>query len=179
MDPSKYELPRCGSDIDYTKIGSIRQRRLNCYINSYNLTTLSLLNRFELESQKRLRLNERQLDGIERQLILLNDALDSVLTKEQLAQIGTSSLEKSSEDKSQNSETVEKEEIKPEEQVEEVADENEEVEEPIEEMSSNVKFEQYLKLVKIGVPPNALFNKMRLEGFTEEEIVEFTDICGK
>ncbi|KAG7213832.1 hypothetical protein KM043_003046 [Ampulex compressa] len=153
-----YKLPIIEPTIDYTKVPAINQKRTISFINHFIIHSVTFLNKFALSCEEKLFEFENKLQRVEASLQILESWLSSVPGIEQDVQVkNLQEISKTKKEILEVSLKVEKSENAIEEE-----SKNEDIKgQPV---SKDPRYEEYLKLVHLGVPKEVIKLKMMQEG---------------
>ncbi|XP_070709934.1 WASH complex subunit 3 [Pempheris klunzingeri] len=167
-------LPIVGSGVDLTKVPAIQQRRVVAYLNQFVMHTVRFLNRFSTVCEEKLANISLRIQQIETTLCILEAKLSSIpgledvtidgLNQQQPAQANGPTTASQSQTAGPPAGTLpptQPAQTAPEPaatQKEEAAAEN------IMTVAKDPRYARYLKMCHVGVPPEAIKNKMVLEG---------------
>ncbi|KAF5284577.1 hypothetical protein FQR65_LT02403 [Abscondita terminalis] len=139
-------FPVIDPNIDYEKISPILQKRIVVFINHFISNTVSFLNSFAQSCESRLMEFDYKIQKVEASLLILESQLSSIpsLNDSQLSSVQV-----------ENS-TLELPEVK-EEVVEDISVQSCKA-------ADDPRFSKFFKMLQVGVPRQAVKNKMELEG---------------
>ncbi|XP_017756223.1 PREDICTED: WASH complex subunit CCDC53 [Eufriesea mexicana] len=167
-----YKIPIIEPTIDCTKVPPINQKRTISFINHFIVHTVTFLNKFSLSCEERLLEFEYKLQRIEASLEILESWLSSVpgLEQDEDAKSTIENTDYNQEEKT-TSEIDEHDSIK----------QNEPKDTQTEKQSVNKdpRYENYLKLMHVGVPKEAVKLKMSQEGLDPSILDDSQQIISK
>ncbi|KAM7367204.1 hypothetical protein PAMP_015121 [Pampus punctatissimus] len=166
-------LPIVGSGVDLTKVPAIQQRRIVAYLNQFVVHTVRFLNRFSTVCEEKLANISLRIQQIETTLCILEAKLSSIpgledVTVDGVAQQQTAQTKRPTDSLSQTDGPAagtlpppEPAQSAPETatlQKAEAAAVN------VMTVAKDPRYARYLKMVQVGVPVQAIRNKMVMEG---------------
>ncbi|ENN79043.1 hypothetical protein YQE_04510, partial [Dendroctonus ponderosae] len=149
------ELPHIKTDLDYTQIPPIQQKRIIAFVNHFITNTVSYLNTFCQSCESRFMQFEYKVQKIEASLLILESQLSSIpeFNGEQTRRNESPKVPQT--DSVQENATVNKEA-------------NQAQQEPVEQTgvkaSEDPRFAKFFKMLKVGVQAPAVKLQMKAEG---------------
>lgn len=141
-------------DVDKSQIPPLNQKRILAFVNHFLISTCTFLNEFALNCETKFVQLERQLQRTEAALIILESKLASIPSDNEVDTAQTlTSL------------TVVAEETETKTPTEKPAVEPQIVEPPSGiQVSEDVRYKKFFKMLQVGVPAPAVKQKMQSEG---------------
>lgn len=168
-----YKIPIIEPTIDYTKVPPINQKRTISFINHFIVHTVTFLNKFALSCEERLFEFENKLQKIEASLEILESWLSSVPNLEQ--DQSTKDVIENKSNKQEEPQTVSK--IDEPDNVKE--EEPKDIQIDKQPISKDPRYENYFKMIRIGVPKGAVKLKMEQEGLDTSVLDDSQQIISK
>ncbi|EDW04101.1 WASH complex subunit 3 [Drosophila grimshawi] len=154
MEPSA----KFTGDVDKTQIPPLNQKRILAFVNHFLISTCTFLNEFALNCETKFMQMERQLQRTEAALIILEAKLASIPIDNE-------------------TDTAESSTIVVATTAEEIADTPEIIEEVVKgvQVSQDIRYRKFFKMLQVGVPAPAVKIKMRSEGL-EPQLLDQPDL---
>lgn len=165
-------LPLVGPGVDYTKVESISQKRTIAFLNHFITHTASFLNRFSNVCEEKLETISNRIQQLEINMNILEAKLSSIPGLENVTAPVSSQSTTSGTTPAPSTETTTNTQPPQTTQAPQAPPAPDEAlpppppEEPQQSnpVSKDPRYAKYFKLINVGVPPQAIKNKMVLEG---------------
>ncbi|KAI8422858.1 hypothetical protein MSG28_006600 [Choristoneura fumiferana] len=152
------------SNVDFTKIAGLQQKRTLAFVNHFVVTTVQFLNKFTKDCEEKLMHFERKLEKVNASMVLLESKLSSI------PEVNIPQSESPKETSNTDNQEI-KVEVKQDVQ-ETNHDETETNDEkdtsndpsPVDKETISPEYVKFVKMVQVGVPLQAVKLKMMLEG---------------